>query len=177
MSCDLLFDVPDHQKFSESKKLGSGYRIVDGTVYARAQAIWFTNIEHGRRHQPLELKTMARNIKYSKHKEIKGIGYQKYDNYDALEIPYADAIPSDYDGVMGVPISFLDKYCPEQFKIINLSRYLEDGQGMSKEFVETYYRQGNKGQISEGHPDLCYYDKDGNAIVPYMRILIKNRKN
>ena len=62
--------------------------------------------------------TMADNIKFSRHKEIKGIGYQHYDNYDAIEVPYTDAIPSDYVGVMGVPISFLDKYCPEQFEIV-----------------------------------------------------------
>ena len=62
--------------------------------------------------------TRTDNVKFSKHKEIKGTGYQKYDNYDALEVPFTDAIPSDYDGVMGVPISFLDKYNPDQFDII-----------------------------------------------------------
>lgn len=136
---------------------------------------WFTNMEHMRRHEALSLMTMADNIKYSKHKEIRNIGYSRYDNYEAIEVPYTDAIPSDYSGVMGVPISFLEKYNPDQFEIIELSRYLRDGQGMSKEFVETYYAQGNTGQISEGHPDLCYYDKDGKAIVPYMRILIRKR--
>ena len=81
--------------------------------------VWFTNIDHGRRHQPLKLMTMAENLKHSKHKEIRGQkGYMHYDNYDAIEVPYTDAIPSDYDGVMGVPISFVDKYCPEQFEIV-----------------------------------------------------------
>ena len=85
---------------------------------------WFTNLEHGRRYQPLQLMTMADNIKFSKHKEVKGKAYQKYDNYYAIEVPYTDAIPADYEGVMGVPISFLDKYCPEQFEIINgIGRY------------------------------------------------------
>ena len=80
---------------------------------------WFTNLDHGRRHQPLSLMTMADNLKFSKHKEIKGkTSYFHYDNYDAIEVPYTDAIPSDYNGVMGVPVSFLDKYCPEQFEII-----------------------------------------------------------
>ncbi len=83
--------------------------------------VWFTNLEHGRRHQPLPLMTMEQNIKYSKHKEIRGKGYQKYDNYDAIEVPFSDAIPSDYEGVMGVPITFLDKYCPEQFKILGIT--------------------------------------------------------
>ena len=82
---------------------------------------WFTNLDHGRRHQPLPLMTMADNLKYSKHKEIKGKkSYDRYDNYDAIEVPFTDSIPSDYDGVMGVPISFLDKYSPEQFEIVGM---------------------------------------------------------
>jgi len=84
--------------------------------------VWFTNIEHGRRHQPMQLMTMADNIKYSKHKEIQNIGYQKYDNYDAIDIPKSDAIPSDYDGVMGVPVTWLYKYCPEQFEILGCTQ-------------------------------------------------------
>lgn len=90
---------------------------------------WFTNIEHGRRHQPLQLMTMADNIKFSKHKEVRGVGYQRYDNYDAIEVPYTDAIPSDYDGVMGVPISWLAKYCPEQFEIVGATE--SEGKGFS----------------------------------------------
>lgn len=107
------------------------FRIVGKTDYANGvydkstglvkfrNCCWMTNIEHGRRHQPLQLMTMADNLKFSKHKEIKGrTGYDHYDNYDAIEVPYTDAIPSDYEGAMGVPVSFLDKYCPEQFEII-----------------------------------------------------------
>ncbi len=80
--------------------------------------VWFTNIDHGRRHEPLALMTQADNKKFSKHKEVKGVGYKKYDNYDAIEVPYVDAIPSDYKGAIGVPISFLDKYNPDQFEIV-----------------------------------------------------------
>jgi hypothetical protein len=84
---------------------------------------WFTSLDHGRRHQPLPLMTMKENLKYSKHKEIKGKRkYDKYDNYDAIEVPFTDAIPSDYDGVMGVPISFLDKYNPDQFEILGITK-------------------------------------------------------
>lgn len=90
---------------------------------------WFTNIEHGRRHEPLSLMTMQQNLKFSRHKEIKERGYLQYDNYDAIEIPFTDAIPSDYNGVMGVPISFLDKYCPEQFIIIGATE--SEGKGFS----------------------------------------------
>ncbi len=84
--------------------------------------VWFTNLDHGRRHQPLSLMTMADNIKYSRHKEVRNIGYKTYDNYDAIEVPYTDAIPSDYKGIMGVPISFLDKYCPDQFEILGATQ-------------------------------------------------------
>ena len=66
--------------------------------------------------------TMEENLKFSRHKEIRQNGYQKYDNYDAIEVPFTDAIPSDYPGVMGVPISFLDKYCPEQFEIMGATQ-------------------------------------------------------
>jgi len=84
---------------------------------------WYTNLDHGRRHQHLQLMTMEDNLKFSKHKEIKGkSSYDKYDNYDAIEVPFTKAIPSDYDGVMGVPISFLDKYNPEQFEILGATQ-------------------------------------------------------
>jgi hypothetical protein len=98
----------------------AGWRIDDnGKKFLRIKGVrWFTNLDHGRRHQPLPLMTMADNLKYSKHKEIKGKkSYDRYDNYDAIEVPFTDAIPSDYDGVMGVPISFLDKYSPINLKL------------------------------------------------------------
>lgn len=79
---------------------------------------WFTNIDHGRRHEPLPLMTMDDNVKFSRHKEVRGIGYKRYDNYDAIEVPFTDAIPADYDGVMGVPITFMNKHSPEQFDIV-----------------------------------------------------------
>lgn len=83
--------------------------------------VWFTNLDHGRRHEPLALMTQADNLKFSRRKEIKSAGYQKYDNYEAIEVPFTEAIPSDYDGVMGVPITFLNKHNPQQFKLIGLS--------------------------------------------------------
>lgn len=99
----------------------SGNRII-----ATNSCLWLTNIDYGKRHQPLQLMTMADNLRYSKHKEIKGRKtYNSYDNYNAIEVPFTDAIPSDYDGVMGVPISFLDKYSPEQFEIIGSNRGID----------------------------------------------------
>lgn len=79
---------------------------------------WFTNLDYARRHQPLQLMTMEGNKKFNKKVKNSPACYQQYDNYDAIEVPFTDAIPSDYDGVMGVPISFLDKYNPEQFEIV-----------------------------------------------------------
>jgi len=105
-----------------AKDYGEGvYNPETGLVKFR-NVCWFTNIDHGRRHQLLPLMTMQDNIKFSKHKEIKGKEYQKYDNYGAIEVSFTDAIPSDYDGVMGVPISFLDKYSPEQFEILGATQ-------------------------------------------------------
>jgi hypothetical protein len=114
-------------------------------------------------------KEMTDNLHF-----VKDLGYQTYDNFDAIEVPFTDSIPSDYEGVMGVPISFLNKYNPDQFEIVALSRY--QGTGMKKEFVEAYFASGQTGQISEGHPDLCYYDNNGKPVVPYRRILIRHRK-
>ena len=141
---------------------------------------WFTNLDHGRRHQPLQLMTMADNIKHSKHKEVRGQDYQKYDNYDAIEVPYSDAIPSDYDGLMGVPITFLDKYCPEQFEIISASDFAQDDikgwKSVTQDFYDLYYAQGNKGQISVGWPLPYYVTKSGKATIPYKRIFIRKKK-
>lgn len=120
MSADLLFHLPASSAaaLQASSKEGSAWKRVDGEVMGRASALWLTNIEHGRRHTPLTLMTEADNIKFSKHKQVKGVGYQQYENYNAIEVPFTDAIPADHDGIMGVPISFLDKYCPEQFEIL-----------------------------------------------------------
>lgn len=89
-----------------------------------AGVCWFTNLDHGKRHQQLQLDTMAHNLKFNKklkkkfEKDYGKLEYPHYDNYDAIEVPFVEAIPSDYDGVMGVPITFMDKYSPEQFEIV-----------------------------------------------------------
>jgi Adenine-specific methyltransferase EcoRI len=122
---DMVFGVPKGSPISEADRLKAarlGYPSDDERDYTRlGNSCWFTNVDHGRRHEPLQLMTMADNIKFSKHKQIQGVGYQRYDNFDAIEVPFTDAIPSDYDGIMGVPISFLDKYNPDQFVIIGNS--------------------------------------------------------
>jgi hypothetical protein len=175
---DMVFGVPKGFGVAEADRLKAeklGYPSDDRYDYTRlGNSCWFTNLEHGRRHEPLQLMSMADNVKFSSHKEVRGVGYQRYDNFDAIEVPYVDAIPRDYDGLMGVPITFLDKYNPDQFEIVELSRYTKT-EGMSKEFVAAYYASGQTGQISEGHPDLGYYDINGRPVVPYMRILIRRK--
>ena len=115
---DMVFEVPEGSDVDPKDREKAAKLGYVGNYTRLGNACWYTNINHGRRHQPIRLMTMADNIKFSKHKRIRENGYQKYDNYDAIEIPFADAIPADYDGVMGVPITFMDKYCPEQFEII-----------------------------------------------------------
>ena len=132
---------------------------------------WFTNIDHGRRHQPLQLMTMAENFKHSKHKEIRGLKeYIHYENYDAIDIPYTDAIPSDYEGVMGVPITFLDKYCPEQFEILG-HPHGDYGLELGLKPYPRELKKLNKG-LRDG--DL-YFLKDGIPELPYRRILIRKK--
>ena len=117
-SADIVFGVPGTTMPTRLRpNAGIDRRTARSTSASRAFS-WFTNIDHGRRHEPLQLMTMADNIKFSKHKEVRGVGYQRYDNFDAIEVPFTDAIPSDYDGMMGVPITFLDKYNPDQFEIV-----------------------------------------------------------
>ena len=117
---DMVFAVPKGTIVKDNDRKKAERLGYIGDYTRLGNSCWFTNIEHGRRHQPLQLMTMEDNLKFSRHKDIKEKGYQKYDNYDALEVPFTDAIPKDYDGIMGVPISFLDKYCPEQFEILGL---------------------------------------------------------
>ena len=129
---------------------------------------WFTNLDHGLRHQPLPLMTMDDNLKYSKHKEIKGKQfYDHYENYNALDVPFTDAIPSDYEDILGVPISFLDKYSPEQFEII----WQASGNTRASAPKEILERLKYK-----PHAD----DRGGCSIVngrrTYDRIFIKHRK-
>ncbi len=133
---NLTYRVPCHYKLDASELYvddkGDKYITVPGTG-------WFTNVDHGKRHQPLSLMTMNNNLKFSKHPVIKEIGYPKYDNYDAIDVAFVDAIPSDYDGYMGVPITFLGKFCPEQFEIITF-RKGNDGKDLSVNGVSKYFR-------------------------------------
>ena len=171
-SGDREFIVP-HYIF---KEIGNWRTDENGVHYARVMGVrWFTNLDHGRRHQPLPLMTEAEVIKFVTKKP-----FDKYDNYDAIEVSLVKNIPSDYNGAIGVPISFLDKYNPDQFEIIGLGQgnlYRElTPKGLNKEFVNNYYQNGGTGSISENHPILGYYNEEGKATIPYMRIIIKHKK-
>lgn len=167
MGTDLLFDLPSKvvQAMLESGKKGSSYRIVNGKVMGRSTSVWFTNLDHGRRHQELPLMTLSENLKFNKKIKDKA-AYVRYDNYDAIEVPFTDAIPCDYDGVMGVPISFLDKYSPDQFEIIWQASGNTRASTPAAILEQMGYSQ---------HPD----DRGGCAIVngrrTYDRIFIKRR--
>ena len=167
----MYFTVPDGFVYAPTYKFE---KLQNGNPVNRVPGVcWYSNIDHGRRHEPISLMTQEENLKFNK--AVKDVGYQKYDNYDAIEVPKVDAIPSDFDGVMGVPITFLGKYNPDQFEIICLSR--TQGTGMTKEFIDAYFASGQTGQISEGHPDLSYFNHLGYPVVPYRRILIRHRKS
>lgn len=117
-----------------------------------AGVCWFTNIEHGKRHEKMILDTMAHNLKFNKklkkklEKDYGKVEYPHYDNYDAIEVPFTECIPSDYDGVMGVPITFMDKYNPDQFEIVAF-RKGDDG----KDLVFTRERERESSTVLS-HP-------------------------
>ena len=185
-STDMVFGVPEGTIVPEAYKRKAEKMGYVGNYTRLGNSCWFTNMEHGRRHQPLSLMTMEENTMYSKHKEIRGKGYQHYDNYDAIEVPFTDAIPSDYDGAMGVPITFLDKYCPEQFEILGITKtwfgaankiYPEQIQVSSngKESRVTKLNDGATLKLSEAPKSETYYIVENEFFTQvYARVLIRN---
>ena len=182
MSRDLLFKASDDLKelFLKTKKKGSGYKIdkTDNSIMLRSPAIWLTNLDHKKRHDLLEL-----NAEFSKEK------YPKYDNYDAINVDKTKDIPKDYKGVMGVPISFLDKYCPEQFEIVALGNS-RDNFTPTKDYINPKKHLKN-GSVVNGGAINCvlaletdklpfnqiYYTSENSKYLlpPYARIIIKNK--
>jgi hypothetical protein len=124
---DIFPLIKDNKMWLGVNNGAKTYYVPDRGYVKMGNTCWFTNLEHGVRNKPLKLMTMKENLQYSRHKIIRENGYKEYDNYKAVEVPYTDAIPSDYDGIMGVPISFLSKYCPEQFEIIGIDYDVKDG--------------------------------------------------
>ena len=145
--------------------LGATGRVnhfISGSDVIGVSACWLSNIEFARLHKPLQLKTMNENLITNKRliKKLNGlVEYQVYDNYNAIDVPFTNAIPSDYDGVMGVPISFLDKYCPEQFEIVSANDYRKSDRVAFK----------SHGLIMDGGAGAI------NGKPTYVRILIKHK--
>ena len=167
-------------------------KVICGKNMKNVSSVWFTNLEHGKRHQPMKLMTMEDNIKFSKHKEIQNIGYKKYDNYEAIEIPFTDAIPSDYKGIMGVPITFLDKYNPEQFVILGATqRGCHDEVPDTKKYDDYWEckpngeKTGSSGGKTNENANLAQNDGKKNYFVntegriiqsAYQRLFIKHKE-
>jgi hypothetical protein len=152
----MFFFVPENFVYADTYKFE---REIDGKKASRVPGVcWYTTIEHGRRHEPLALMTEADNIKFSRHAGIRGVGYQVYENYDAIEVPKVEAIPSDFEGVIGVPVTFLSKYNPDQFEILGAS----DNGAVPEELKLPHFKKHNEPFIG------------GNKL--YKRIFIRHKK-
>ncbi len=174
---NAYFATPFEKEYAEGV-----YNPETGLVKFR-NCCWYTNLDHGRRHQPLQLMSMCDNLKY--HKKImkdKSNGkepYAQYQNYDAIEVPYTDAIPNDYDGVMGVPISFLNKYSPEQFEIVGMCENLDLYDLKTKLYTKDECKQaymekfGKKGTYDLNASGVLF--RNGILEKVYTRVLIKHR--
>ena len=168
-SGDREFRIPDDYPMT-----ATGQRIDEnGIKDIRVKGVrWFTNIDYPQRHEDLIL------IKHYTPEE-----YPKYDNYDAINVNTTNDIPCDYDGVMGVPITFLDKYSPDQFEIITLG-VGEDNFTPTKKYGK--FRNPETGEYCSDKRDFLLYIRDTNGkylteegyrvTKLYARVLIRNKK-
>lgn len=190
---DMVFGVPKGAEVDPKDKAKAAKMGYIGDYTRLGNSCWFTNLDHGRRHQPIQLMTMKDNLKFSKHRDLRENGYLRYDNYDAINVGYNDAIPSDYDGAMGVPITFLDRYCPEQFEILGLTQIgCHDALPDTRRYND--YKEINRvsgkatgssgGKTNEnavlpgiGDKKTYYLGPNGEMVhSEYKRILIRRRK-
>jgi len=175
-SGDREFRVPESYPLD-----AAGWRVDEnGHKYIRVKGVrWFTNLDHGRRHQSLNLMTMADNLKFNKKMKDRTV-YERYDNYDAIEVSFTDATPSDFEGVMGVPISFLDKYSPEQFHILGMCENEDLYRMKTKKYSSAECKQayldkfGKKGTYDLNASGVLI--RNGLYEKVYQRILLKHRK-
>ena len=160
----MFFKTSDKEysyRVSSERPEGSWWRKIDGEVCIGINnSCWFTNLDHGRRHQKLPLMTMNDNLKFHNQMKTKN-SYDQYDNYDAIDVSFTNAIPSDYEGVMGVPVSFLDKYNPDQFEIVGSDYNIKEG--LLPELVNKKWN----GKLDRGYI---------NNERCYARLLIKHKK-
>lgn len=186
-STDLVFEVPldaDVKQSDMDKAARLGYESNTQHKYTRlGNAAWFTNIEHGQRHEELELMTMEDNRLYNKRVAGSPVAYRQYDNYDAIEIPFTNAIPSNYSGVMGVPISFLDKYNPDQFEVVGYDgddHLVTRKYGKKHRVVDGVVMKSNTGTLGctirmEDFGAGTYFDVGYPVLNMYKRIFIRHR--
>ena len=177
----MFFEVPDNWEHFHHTDKETGRKIARVST-----ACWYTNLDHGRRHHPLDLMTMADNLRFSKNLRGK-TAYDRYDNYDAIEVGTYKEIPSDYDGAMGVPITFLDKYNPDQFEILGITKTWDGGAcktyptqtQISKDGSESLVSKLNDGpaiKVSDRPTSQTFYRVGNvNFIQRYARILIRHR--
>lgn len=164
-SGDRAFYVPDDYPLNAS---GCGVDA-EGRRFIRVKGVrWYTNLDFGQRHEMLLLDTMTHNLKFNKRLRKKlettygALEYPRFDNYDVIEVPFTECIPSDYDGVMAVPITFLDKYNPEQFEILEGSnRY---------GILNTW---GKNEEIRAAHS----HGNNINGKATYFRVHIRRKQN
>lgn len=161
-SGDRKFYVPDDYPLNAS---GCGMDE-DGRRFIRVKGVrWYTNLDIRQRHEEMIL------VKHYNPEE-----YPRYENFDAINVDKTSNIPCDFDGVMGVPITFMDKYSPDQFEIIGLGiANLGLGIGVKpyKPEHKSYRKEVQKRGAVDG--DLYMLDENGNPIVPYARVLIRNK--
>lgn len=151
-SGDMAFKVPDHYEPRATRY----WEDSDGQKWrSLGNACWFTNLDFSKRHENLIL-----------YKTYNPEDYPVYANYDAIEVGKTSDIPADYDGAMGVPITFLDKHNPDQFEILGSSRTL--GKQMSE--------VAEKGSYSPGGPRFYLPNGDNTYRRLYDRIVIKRKK-
>ena len=154
-SGDREFRVPDDYPLKASRT-----RVDDeGHKYTRVNGVrWFTNLDYERRYEDLNL-----------HKHYLPNEYPKYDNYDAIEVDKTADIPLDYTGIMGVPITFLDKYNPKQFEILGITDRQNTSRLRTKKYTADDYKKYND-------LNACgVVIKDGKYKAVYARILIRNK--
>lgn len=184
---DMVFAVPEGTEVAEKDKQKAARLGYVGDYTRLGNSCWFTNLDHGRRHQPLVLMTEADIIKFGTKKS-----FDKYDNYDSIEVPFVKYIPSDFDGVMGVPISFLDKYSPEQFEILGATqRGCHDEVPDTRKYDDYWevkqsgQKTGSSGGKTNENANLVgndgkknyFINKEGRIIQSaYQRIFIRYKK-
>jgi hypothetical protein len=177
---DMVFAVPEGADIAEKDRQKAARLGYKGDYTRLGNSCWFTSIDHGKRHEPIPLMTLEDNKKYNNKVKNNDVSYLKYENYNAIEVPYTNAIPSDYEGIMGVPISFLDKYSPEQFEIMGMCENedlyefktkIYDANERKQAYIKKFDRKGSYDLNASG-----VVMKNGLLEKVYQRVLIKHRE-